>query len=112
MGYKIEGVDKDGKVSNSEVRTISPPVGGVGGGYISLFPNPAKDFVNISCVGMKEVNVINELGQVVYKQIATGTNLRNDIIIINTKNFNKGLYVVQITNSATGKTETQKLMIQ
>ena len=109
--YKIAAIDFDGKMSYSEVRTISPPVGGVGGGYISVFPNPAKDVVNISCVGMKEVNVINELGQVVYKQIATGTNLRNDTIIINTKNFNKGLYVVQVIN-AKGEIKTEKLLVE
>ncbi len=113
--YRIVSVDKDGKTNFSEVKQISISKEQVA---ISIYPNPTKDVVNIRCKGMKEVRVINQLGQVVYKEIASslamtgsGTNLRNDVLTINTKQFTKGLYIVQVTTT-NGEVKTQKLIVE
>ncbi|MCX6209722.1 MAG: T9SS type A sorting domain-containing protein, partial [Bacteroidetes bacterium] len=102
--YRIVGVDNDGKLSYSEVRQLAM---GKEQLAISIFPNPAKDVVNISCRGMKQVRIINSLGQ----QITTGTNLSNNGIIINTKNFSKGLYIVQIITK-NNEAKNEKLIVE
>jgi len=106
--YKIVSVDKDGKTSFSEVRQIIISKEQLA---ISIYPNPAKDFISVVGKSIKEIQIINQLGQVVYKEIATGTNLRNDATIINIKNLNKGLYVVQIT-TAKGEVKNAKLIVE
>ena len=91
--YRIAAIDQDGKMNFSETKkiTFNAPLS-----TFNLFPNPSKANVTIECKGMKEVNVINQLGQVVYRQIASGTNLRNDANKINTQQFANGVYIVQI----------------
>jgi Secretion system C-terminal sorting domain len=85
--YKIMSVDKDGRTQYSEVKNVS--LNKKNG--ISIFPNPCKDYVNISCIGMKEINVLNQFGQVV-KQL----KVSSEKLIVDTKALPKGLYLLQI----------------
>lgn len=60
---------------------------------ISVFPNPAKDVVNIKNAGKDAVITIsNSLGQVVYTAVAT------DKATIDTKNLSEGIYFVRVNN--------------
>jgi hypothetical protein len=107
--YKIAASDKDGKRSFSETKkiTFNAPFS-----TFNLFPNPAKDFVTIECKGMKELRIVNQLGQVVYQQIASGTNLRsNDATNINTQQFAKGVYIVQIITTK-GELKSWKFVLE
>lgn len=79
---------------------------------ISIYPNPSNGNFNIgfpiNSIGANMINIFDIYGRSVLQQKT----------IDGTKNINinltlaKGIYTVQITNSATGKIETQKIIIQ
>jgi hypothetical protein len=59
---------------------------------LAVYPNPAKDFINISSVGfIKHVKIINNVGQLVFDQPVNESELK-----INTENFGQGVYLVEI----------------
>jgi hypothetical protein len=101
--YRIESIDKDGKTSYTEIKkiTFNDPFS-----TFNLFPNPAKAFVTIECKGMKEIKVINQLGQVI-KQLKNPTEHQT----INTEQFAKGIYIVQVV-TAKNATEIAKFVKQ
>jgi len=85
--YSIVNISKSNSIKNNE---------------INIYPNPAKDFVNITSQNeIIEITVINFVGQSVYR----GKNK-----IINTSNYKQGIYFVKIrTNKGVF---TKKLTIQ
>jgi hypothetical protein len=102
--YRVESVDFDGKKQYSTVQQINikhqTP-------NIAVFPNPAKDFVTIiSQENIKLVKIINQLSQIVQHQTPNTKQ-----ITINTKQFAKGLYIIQITNNK-GEVNIQKLIVE
>ena len=67
---------------------------------IKAYPVPAMDIVNIDPSGMKgsgTIDIINELGQSVYKSNVTfdGTTIQQ----IDLNSFEKGLYIISLRNS-------------
>ena len=70
----------------------------------SVFPNPARDFININLkpqhIG-KELIILNILGEVKYK-----TTLYTNELRIPLNAFAKGMYIIQIGD------ERRKLVIQ
>ncbi len=114
--YRIEAVDFDGRKTYSEVRNIEYRTRN---NELRIYPNPARDVVNIVGKDIKEVRLINCLGQAIHTEIAR-LNIgqtsylamtSNDAIIINTKNFNKGLYIVQVI-LANGTIKNEKLVVE
>ena len=103
--YRIVSVDKDGKTSFSDVRTInlqhSTP-------DFTVFPNPVllDSRINIVCKGMKQVRIMNCSGQTI-QQLNNTTEHQT----INTKQFTKGLYIVQVATT-NGEIKTQKLIVE
>jgi hypothetical protein len=85
-------------VNNSQSRTS---------GSISIFPNPAVNYLNIQTVagqkGKAAVSIISAAGQIVYKSDYTIAN--ESIINLNVKNLSAGNYVVRI-KTANGETTT------
>jgi len=77
-------------------------------GAVSLFPNPAKRSVTVDLAQLKEVynsiNIINAEGKEVYSILVAEKSVK-----INTENFAKGVYMVQIKNGT--KTITSKKLI-
>lgn len=75
---------------------------------IKLFPNPAKNFVNINlekAVGIAKLNVINMLGkQVLVQNLSLGNNT------INTSALPKGMYIFNISSDS--GTESKKIIIE
>jgi hypothetical protein len=72
----------------------------------AMYPNPANEVVNIeSNMNITHVMIMNNLGQVVYNDVANGK-----LVQINTSSFEKGIYFVQFETSA-GKT-VEKLIVQ
>lgn len=64
------------------------------GNLIKIYPNPAKEYVIIELVNLfEQIEIINSLGQIVYKKTITGS-----IINVDVHNYAAGIYVIKITN--------------
>jgi hypothetical protein len=73
---------------------------------VQLFPNPAKNYVNIQTnFEIKSVKVVNYVGQVVFDRAVDQMEIQ-----INTSNFGSGMYFVQI-QSADGTVVTKRLTV-
>ena len=102
--YRLQSVDKDGKISYSETRILNLKPQTLKG--FKFYPNPAKDIVNIECVNAKKILIIDYLGQIVKKQI-----INNQQSIINVQGLAKGLYLVQIITDS-GEIKSEKLILE
>jgi hypothetical protein len=102
--YRIESIDKDGKKQYSETRTITLEPQTLNG--VSIYPNPAKDILNVNCVGMKELNIINSLGQKVIHQ-----TINNNMYQLNIQLLSKGLYLLNIITTK-NNVYNEKLIVQ
>ena len=62
-------------------------------GTISVYPNPASDFVNVvSTEAITRITVINYVGQIVYEEkVSDETN-----ILLNTASYETGVYMIKI----------------
>ena len=70
---------------------------------ISVYPNPAKDFVKIDGTEAAEVQVYNALGQIV--KTIQGSNE------INVSDFAEGVYLLRITD-ADGKNHVTRVAVK
>lgn len=87
--YRIESVDFDGRKQYTETRIINLKPQTLNG--VSIYPNPAKDYLNISSQeNIKEIKIINQIGRVLEHQTPNSKQ-----ITINTKQIIKGVYIVQ-----------------
>ena len=73
--------------------------------HIGLYPNPANESVMIQSNVSERVEVINMLGQVVYAVATSGTTT-----IINTTEFEPGMYFVSVI--ANGIQTTERLIVE
>ena len=75
-----------------------------------IFPNPAQDYVhlrfNFSNKELAAIQIRNAIGQTI-KVIST---MRNQTVLINTANWNPGMYLVKV-RMKDGKILTQRLLI-
>jgi fibronectin type 3 domain-containing protein len=63
---------------------------------ISVYPNPAKEMVNITVSdNVESLRVLNYVGQVVYEQGITSEKL----VQVSTDRFEEGAYIVQFTTN-------------
>ncbi len=104
--YRIVSVDRDGKTSFSEVRIIEVR----GTNYeVRLFPNPAKDVVNVECKeGVKEVKIIDMFGKEISHFVRNDGNIHR--LSLNTSHYSKGLYIVQVITK-NGEVRSEELII-
>ncbi|HRW96797.1 MAG TPA: T9SS type A sorting domain-containing protein, partial [Bacteroidales bacterium] len=73
---------------------------------VNLYPNPAKEFVNIETnFEISNLKVVNYVGQVVFDQ-----NLEQSNYLINTSSFGPGMYFVQI-QTINGVVITKRLTV-
>jgi hypothetical protein len=84
-------------------------------GFISIYPNPAKDVVHISLSAEKPsdylIELMNTSGQPVYKREVR--NATNTIInYYRNKNIQPGIYILSVRNINTGSTEIYKLLLE
>ncbi len=74
---------------------------------IKVFPNPAKNTVNVVSSNMKEISIFDMLGKIIITQKCSFDN----IVTLNLKNINTGLYLVKVIN-AKGEIKNTKLIIE
>jgi len=102
--YRIQSIDKDGKISYSETRTVDNKKMVEG---VIVYPNPAKDYIAINGKLIKEVSVTSIDGRVMLKQQCSNVYSTT----INIKNLVAGLYIVKTIDSK-GVIITNKLIKQ
>jgi hypothetical protein len=102
--YRIESVDKDGKKQYSQIRTLDLKPKTLNS--VSIYPNPAKSILTINCVGMKELNIINSLGQTVIHR-----TISNNLYQLNIQSLSKGLYLLNIITTK-NNVYNEKLIVQ
>jgi hypothetical protein len=100
--YRVVSVDKDGKLNYTVIKSLNVNHSSLN---VITYPNPANDFVTIQGNNIKQIKIINQLGQTI-QQLNNITQHQT----INTKQFTKGIYIVQVTTTK-GETSTQKLII-
>ena len=103
--YKLEIVDKDGSKTYSTIQqiTIKPQTAN----NVFIYPNPAKDVVNIECKdGIREMLIIDNLRKTIKKQI-----INNQQSIINIQGVAKGIYLLQVFTNK-GDVKNEKLIVQ
>jgi hypothetical protein len=79
---------------------------------LKLYPNPTKDFLNIDYGDYNNMSgylvaIRNEIGNIVFLSPVTQKSTT-----INIKNWGKGIYIVQIIDSASAIIETKKIIIR
>jgi hypothetical protein len=74
----------------------------------SSFPNPANTSVYVSAKNISEVNIFTIQGELVQQKINA---LKEDELIIDTKNLNEGIYFFKIKFASTNQTVTKKIII-
>jgi hypothetical protein len=104
VDYRIESVDKDGKKQYSQTRNLDLKSKILNG--VSIYPNPAKSILTINCVGMKELNIINSLGQTVIHR-----TISNNVYQLNIQSLSKGLYLLNIITTK-NNVYNEKLIVQ
>ena len=64
--------------------------------YVSIYPNPVQDVLNVSATGFDNVEIVNFLGQVVYQNQVTNNSFQ-----INTADLTDGVYFVRLIGENT-----------
>jgi hypothetical protein len=78
----------------------------------NIFPNPAKDFLNIRFnenANNVKIELINALGQTVYTEVIDNT-YSGESAELNTSSLKQGIYIVKIASE--GKLTSKKLVIE
>lgn len=103
--YKIEAIDFDGRKTYSNIKQII--LNNLNDKQLIVFPNPAKDFINItSKEKIKEVKLFNSFGQLVKQQFL---NLPTNSLLWGFVEA-KGIYIIQITTTH-NQIITQKIVL-
>jgi uncharacterized repeat protein (TIGR03803 family) len=92
--YRLKVVDKDGRASYSQIITVSNK-----SNTVTVFPNPAKDFIHIVNAGTKSTaSLLTVDGRIMQSNI----NLVQNLNTINIQQLVPGIYILKIeTNSGT-----------
>ena len=106
--YRLQIIDKDGSITYSSIKQIR--LRELANQSISIYPNPAKDIVNIeSKDGIKELKLIDMSGKVISLYTRSDDNLKHQTL--NLKQFTKGIYIVRIT-TVKGEVVDEKLIVE
>ncbi len=101
--YRIESIDKDGKISYSETKKIAISNSS---SNINIYPNPAKDMINIDCSDASQIIIIDCFGRIV-RQVNNVSKHQT----INLKQFNKGIYFIKVILKNL-EIKTEKIIVQ
>jgi len=102
--YRLKMIDLDGSAVYSEVRVIETAAVS----HISFFPNPARDYVNVTLGGMSTstatVRLINMAGAVLQEKKAQA----GSTVTFSLDQYAKGVYILTVMSSD-GTHESNKL---
>ena len=105
--YRLQMVDVDNSFTYSEVKVVRTS----SLAQISFFPNPARDFVNVSlgtsgAPGTATIRLISLSGQLMQQQTTTpGT-----AVSFRVSNYASGVYILSVVDAA-GSQETREVLI-
>ena len=105
--YRIKGIDKDGKVTYSEIRKLNFTKEG---NHVLIVPNPSKYQSKVyiaSAATTAKVSVYDAQGRL----IQTNQKLENGQFTLSTSNLNNGVYILHI-DTQDGYNYSEKLMIE
>jgi hypothetical protein len=106
--YRLQMVDKDGKFAYSTV--LSVRLGLITS--VSIYPNPARDYVNITLGGNSNENMIirlfNQAGQIVQEKNVS--NAGGTTVPLSVSSYPEGSYIIVVTG-ADGSRQINKLLI-
>ncbi|HVU54707.1 MAG TPA: T9SS type A sorting domain-containing protein [Puia sp.] len=106
--YRVHGYDNDGRPTLSPVKVVrTTPIASV-----SVFPNPAKDYVNVSIPATEtsviHIRLIGQSGQLLAEKSVTGAG--GTIQSFSVSNYPPGNYLVQVVSSD-GVKQVSKVVI-
>jgi hypothetical protein len=106
--YRLQLVDKDGTFKYSEVRAIRNGLINT----VSVFPNPAHDYVNVALGGSSTESILirlyNQNGQLV--QLKNVANAGGTTVPLSVSGYAAGNYFI-VVNGADGAKQVSKFMI-
>ena len=103
--YRLQVVDKDGRIHYSKVVSVQLSIVNY---QLSIFPNPAKNYIIVNGSNIKEVRILDNLGrEVLSKKAINVADAQHRI------NFNlgAGIYFVRIL-SADGTIANEKFVVE
>jgi hypothetical protein len=105
--YRLQMVDRDGKYAYSDVKVVRRFVGG-----FSVFPNPARDLVNLSLgsdvTSTMTIRLINQNGQLMQEQRLS--NAAGTTVTFALASYAQGNYILEIIDGK-GNIQTSKFII-
>jgi hypothetical protein len=108
--YRVHGYDKDGRPTLSTIQTVrTTPIASV-----SVYPNPAKDYVNVSLpvseatAGTVHIRLIGQSGQLLVEKSVTGAG--GTVQTFAVSNYPPGNYLIQVT-TADGAKQVSKVFL-
>jgi Secretion system C-terminal sorting domain len=101
--YRIQSVDKDGRLSYSEIKKISTINYQLS---IKVYPNPATNYVVIATKNAKLINITDCLGRIIQQ-----LNNPAEHQTINTKQLPKGIYYITAFYN-NGNSQVEQLLVQ
>lgn len=107
--YRLQLVDRDGQSAYSTIRTIR--TGQVS--TISIFPNPTKDYVNITLggeatTGSLDIRLLSQAGQLLVEKKVS--NAGGTTVTLPVSNYPQGNYLILVTGPD-GTQQVNKLLI-
>ena len=105
--YRLEMVDKDGKYAFSEVKTVR--TGLITG--VSVYPNPARDFVNVTlgnASGFTLIRLFNQGGQLLQEK--STNNPGGTVVPLAVSGYPEGNYIIVVTG-ADGSSQANKVLV-
>ncbi len=106
--YRLVLVDRDGKTAYSPVKAVR--IGAIAS--VSVYPNPASDFINITLSGeatiTANVRLVNMAGQVMLEK--TVSNAGGTTVPLAVSSYPAGNYLVVVT-AADGSKQVNKVLI-
>ena len=88
--YRLKIIEKNGTATYSNIVLLQTNLNNA----VNIYPNPARDYFTVNQKDLKQIEVINESGKIVYNTDI----LNNSTINVSTKNFAKGIYVIKSIN--------------
>lgn len=109
--YRLRMVDVDGSIRYSKIISVT-----FNSTYtVFVYPNPVNDILNISIISQNnsllKMQITNVMGQVVYQKNNFAAN-SSSVLHVNTETWQKGMYIVKITNIDNEILSTQKVLKQ